>query len=1135
MLWNAKMRFGKTLSALEVVRRLELMRTIIVTHRPVVEKGWFEDFGKIFYDTDYTTGSKNKASINDLEHSGKNYIYFASIQDLRGSTSAGGVFEKNDEVFDVNWDLVIIDEAHEGTKTKRGEDVLALLTKKETKVLKLSGTPFNLIADFQEKETYTWDYVMEQQAKADWDIENHLDPNPYSGLPRLNIFTYELNELLRLNYEDVEDKAFNFREFFKTEEGEFVHKNDVKQFLDLLAKKDDKSNYPFSTEEYRDNFRHSFWIMPGVKEAKALCELLREHSVFKHFDIVNVAGNEETAHPLKEVESKIGNKPEDTYTITVSCGKLTTGVSIPAWTAVLYLAGSAMTSATNYLQTIFRVQTPANIGGKVKEECYVFDFAPDRTLKVLAEAGQLSHRAGETGDEKQMGEFLNFCPVIAINGSGMKDYNVSDMLQQLKRIYVDRVARNGFDDPKVYNDNLHKLDDIELNMFKELEGIIGKSKQAKKVNEIDVNQQGFTDEEYQVIKSGLAKPKQQRTPEEMEAIKKYNEQKKQAQTAISILRGISIRIPLMIYGADIPIGQDVTVENFTEIIDDKSWEEFMPKGVTKEKFKEFDKYYDKDIFIAAGRKIRNRLLAAQELPITERVGAIAEIFSTFKNPDKETVLTPWRVVNMHIGDTLGGYNFYDENYKEILEDPRMIIYPEITANTLFNNSAIILEINSKTGLYPLYCTYSIYRQRLLENNKKIEDEEQMHFAQSLWDRTLDENIYVIAKTKMARSITQRTLAGFSGVKTNIITYDDILDDIRKDDDTFKNKILSGATWGKKEWETLNIDAVVGNPPYQETIKAATTGNNANTVDVFPYFQKGALEVGRINTLIYPAKELQRGKMDLLDQRLIKVRIYNGSNKEAEKNIPGELSVFGASVRRIPGDVGVFLWDTEAPTEQVKYQNIIIDRTDKIMPIRKEFFGLAIKFKENADVFEIGKIRKCCESNFVAEHPTSVLSNVESRLLSAPLGYTKVLTNDKAGSGGKATWFYIKTEDLDFIQPAEYKVVIGSAFPNEGFNNPKNIEILKPDEMFGRTKMSLYSSANKIDAENFKIFTTTNFVKTIVQMTPLKFLYYLPNFDDIKSDIDWSKSITEIDNQLYAKYDLSEEEITFIESRVRSME
>ena len=228
MLWNAKMRFGKTLSALQVVKDMEFQRTLILTHRPVVDAGWFEDFDKIFYDRkDFAYGSKNNGeSFGSLERraeiNGLHYVYFASMLDLRGSELVGGNFDKNNEVFATDWDLIIVDEAHEGTQTELGKAVMEELVKEQTKVLRLSGTPFNLLDDFKEDEIYTWDYVMEQRAKRSWDELHFGDPNPYVSLPTLNIYTYDLGRLLH-EFVD-EDVAFNFREFFRVNEsGSFCH------------------------------------------------------------------------------------------------------------------------------------------------------------------------------------------------------------------------------------------------------------------------------------------------------------------------------------------------------------------------------------------------------------------------------------------------------------------------------------------------------------------------------------------------------------------------------------------------------------------------------------------------------------------------------------------------------------------------------------------------------------------------------------------------------------------------------------------------------------------------------------------------------------------------------------------------
>ncbi|MDR0912901.1 MAG: Eco57I restriction-modification methylase domain-containing protein [Methanobrevibacter sp.] len=330
---------------------------------------------------------------------------------------------------------------------------------------------------------------------------------------------------------------------------------------------------------------------------------------------------------------------------------------------------------------------------------------------------------------------------------------------------------------------------------------------------------------------------------------------------------------------------------------------------------------------------------------------------------------------------------------------------------------------------------------------------------------------------------------------------------------------------------MKFEVVVGNPPYQETVRDASEGNNKNTRDVFQHFQDLALKIGVKNCLIYPAKEYQRGKKNVLNKHLISLRIYNGSSKETEKRIPGEPAVFGNAVRRIPGDVGIFYWDTTRETDEIEYQELLISRTEKILPVRKEFLPISKKLSSIAGEFNFSKIRKVCESNFVQYNPDSVLGEVKDRKIKPPMNYVKVLTNDKAGSGGKAKWYYIKKKDLDRIQPARIKVIINSAYPNEAFKNPDNVEIIAKDEMFGRSKKAIYDTDNQLKAEHFIKFLRTAFVNAIVEMTPDKFLYYLPNFDEIYSDIDWTKSISDIDQQLYDVYNFDPNDIDIIENMV----
>lgn len=1152
MLWNAKMRFGKTLSALQVVKDIEFQRTLILTHRPVVDAGWFEDFGKIFYDRkDFAYGSKNNGeSYSSLERRaeshGLHYVYFASMQDLRGSELVGGNFDKNNEVFATDWDLIIVDEAHEGTQTELGKAVMGELVKEHTKVLRLSGTPFNLLDDFKEDEIYTWDYVMEQRAKTNWDELHFGDPNPYASLPTLNIYTYDLGRLLH-EFVD-EDVAFNFREFFRVNEaGGFCYEKDVRAFLNLLTKEDKDSLYPYANEEYRNIFRHTLWMVPGVKEARTLSAMLQTHPVFQHFKVVNVAGDgdqdEESRDALEAVEQAIGKDPDATRTITLSCGRLTTGVSVKAWTAVFMLSGSYNTAASSYMQTIFRVQTPATINGRIKEQCYVFDFAPDRTLKVIAETAKISSKAGKTSqsDRKAMGEFINFCPIISIDGSQMNRFDVPRMLEQLKRVYVERVVRNGFEDNSLYNDELMKLDDLELQEFDDLKKIIGQTKAMPKTNQVDINSQGLNNEEYEEKEKLEKKSKKELTEEELKRLEELKKKTKNREAAISILRGISIRMPLLIYGAELSDeNQEITIDNFASLIDPQSWEEFMPKGVTKQKFNSFKKYYDPEIFCAAGKRIRAMARAADKLSIEERIERITDIFSTFRNPDKETVLTPWRVVNMHLGDCLGGYNFYDTEYQNVISEPRFIDKGEVTAE-VFSPESRILEINSKSGLYPLYMAYGIYRARVKASLFAVETVEEQ---QAVWDKVIAENIFVICKTPMAKSITKRTLAGFRKAKVNTRYFEDLINQIKNKPENFIAKVAKGHSyWKAIDNDNMKFNAIVGNPPYQEVVdqKESTNGQKVS-ISIFQYFQTISEKIGKYTALIYPGsrwihrsgKGLEKfGLAQMNDPHLALLEFFPCSKdifkdvaiadglsivlKNMEKNECGftyKYSVGGKTITIQANNPGNDMFSLNPQ------DNEIIKRLDNAI----KSFGCLHDSILPRNLFSI-------ESDFVEKNPSLVKEFNDGDYYN-PETEIKLFTNDKAGKSGRARWYIadknVITSGSEYLN--KWKVIVSSA--NAGGQKRSNqIAIVDNHSAFGRSRVALKTFATEKEAINFFKYATSEIIRfafllTDESLTSLaKKVPDLLDYSDENGIIDYNRDVNAM---LYRLFDINETSQQYIQ-------
>lgn len=1150
MLWNAKMRFGKTLSALQVVKEHgDFRRVLILTHRPVVDAGWFEDFGKIFYDSPlWSYGSKNKGdSFLSLErrarHGEANYIYFASMQDLRGSELVGGNFDKNNDVFSAPWDLIIVDEAHEGTQTELGRAVMKELTKEKTKVLNLSGTPFNLLDGYKEEEIYTWDYVMEQRAKAQWDIDHPGDHNPYAGLPRLNIYTYDLGRLMN-EFAD-EDIAFNFREFFRTNDaGEFVHKNHVENFLNLLTKTDEKSMYPFANKRYRDIFRHTLWMVPGVKSAKALSAMLRNHPVFGMFEIVNVAGegDEEEANDeaLRKVEKAIGKDPDQTRTITLSCGRLTTGVSVKPWTGVFMLSGSFNTAASAYMQTIFRVQTPATINGRVKEDCYVFDFAPDRTLKVLAETAKISTKAGKQSgsDRQQLGEFLNFCPIISIEGSQMKQLNTEHMLQQLKRVYVERVVQHGFEDGYLYNDELMRLSDVDIKEFDELKGIIGQTKAMGKTNDITVNDQGLTNEEYEEKEKLEKKKKRELTEEEKARLEELKKKKKVKEDAISILRGISIRMPLMIYGAKVENeDEELTIDNFTQLVDAQSWEEFMPRGVTKQRFNAFKKYYDPDIFTAAAKRIRQMARAADRFSIEERIERIAAIFSTFRNPDKETVLTPWRVVNMHMSDCFGGYTFFNEDFSETIEEPRFVDRGDVTSEVFASDSAL-LEINSKSGLYPLYLAYNIYRSQLRE---AMFSPETLEDHQAIWDATVAENIFVICKTPMAKSITRRTLLGFRKGKVNTRYFEDLINQIKNKPDNFIAKVAKGKSfWKANENDNMKFKAIVGNPPYQVMDGG---GNGAAAVPIYNKFVEIAKSISPdYISLIMPAKWYGGGRG--LDE--FRENMLNETHIETIFDYPNPKEIFPTA--NISGGVCYFRWHKGYNSHEVTFENVISGNRVSARRVLNEFIPYDIFPRYNEATSIIHKVLSSTNytplSEIIAPYKPFGLRTYERGSETRKEDSDLVLHTSK-GIG------YVErdsvTASVDYVNA--YNVITGKALSGHLGETDENgqvkvlatTKVIAPNEVCTESYIAIGKFDTDIEANNAYKYLCTKFSRfLLLQALPTldirkeRFIFVpMQNFT-ASSDIDWSKSVEEIDAQLYIKYNLSEEEIAFIESMIKPM-
>ena len=473
-LWNAKPRFGKTLSVYELCKRMKAQNVLIVTNRPAIANSWYSDYVKFLGEesgyrfVSSTDSLKGKTFVFSFEEYIKanlvldhpyNCIEFISLQDLKGSIYFGGEYDKLREVADMNWDLLVIDEAHEGVDTYKTDVAFDHINRKFT--LHLSGTPFKALANdkFPQNAIFNWTYVDEQSAKRNWDWSTG-EENPYIILPQLNMFTYQMSEIIKDELEqgieiqgETEEYAFDLNLFFETKNGKFIHENSVDKFLDAMTT---QVRFPFSTDELREELKHTFWLLNRVDSAKALAGKLEQHPIFKEYKIILAAGDGklgEEEESKKSFDKVVEAVKRYEKTITLSVGQLTTGVTIPEWTAVLML--SNMKSPSLYMQAAFRAQNPCLFSNNGmfyrKKNAYVFDFDPARTLMIFEEfANDLSAKTSDgRGDsqtrKKNIGELLNFFPVIGEDEQGeMIELDAESVLSIPRKIRSQEVVRRGF-------------------------------------------------------------------------------------------------------------------------------------------------------------------------------------------------------------------------------------------------------------------------------------------------------------------------------------------------------------------------------------------------------------------------------------------------------------------------------------------------------------------------------------------------------------------------------------------------------------------------------------------------------------------------------------------------------------------
>jgi len=468
-LWNCKMRFGKTFATYKLAQEMNWSKVLILTFKPAVQSAWKEDLLTHVDFKDWDFVSKGYKDFSEIKKN-KPFVCFASFQDFLGKNSSGGIKIKNQWAHKIDWDCIVLDEYHFGAwrdtakelynseenneKNSEGlkeieiwnEEISPLKTKG---YLYLSGTPFRALSEgeFIEEQIFNWTYMDEQKAKKNWTKKSF---NPYESLPRMVMMTYSLPDSMSQITDTGEFNQFDLNEFFSTEgsyeSAKFKYEDEVQKWLNLIRGTDldniytnlklggNKPILPFDNSRLLNILSHTLWFLPSVASCYAMKDLLRQeaNNFFNDFEIIVAAGNKAGVgvKALEPVKKKMNN-PLETKTITLSCGKLTTGVTVRPWSGLFMLRNTS--TPETYFQTAFRVQSPwvSELEGSsteiLKKECYVFDFAPNRALRLISD---YSCRLDiyDSKPEQKVREFIQFLPVICFDGSSMQRLNAEEVL-----------------------------------------------------------------------------------------------------------------------------------------------------------------------------------------------------------------------------------------------------------------------------------------------------------------------------------------------------------------------------------------------------------------------------------------------------------------------------------------------------------------------------------------------------------------------------------------------------------------------------------------------------------------------------------------------------------------------------------
>lgn len=1244
-LWNAKPRFGKTLTTYDFMKRFGATKTLIVTNRPAIADSWYCDYKKFidgyhFISTADSIKEKTltREEFNKIEDFDKKQITFLSLQDLKGAKVFGGSFNKLKWVTDLAWDLLVIDEAHEAVDTDKTDRAFENIKRKFT--LHLSGTPFKALAEgkFSSEQIYNWTYLDEQKAKQS-ELENGQESGDHTDMPDLRLFNYKISDVTTKQIEEGIDingenipPVFEFNDFLATNsKGEFKREDDIWRFLNTLT---ENEGYPFSTPELRNELKHTFWFVGNrVNSAKAMEKLLKKHPVFENYKIILAAGDgrsldnedsEEEAEDFKKNEKALARvrKAIEEYdkTITLSVGQLTTGVTVKEWSAVLMM--SDVKKETLYTQAIFRAQNPYKYekDGKLyrKKSAYVFDFSPYRVLEIYDKlANSLSEKSAignitESERQENVAELLNFFPVLSQDENGkMIELDASQVLtlpavkmasdivkrrfitnllfkdignvfnlpseivkklnkvpnskedgtankkekrdvsgdrerdeQKQKRISANRNiiwgqkvygepireaferAQEDMDSFETYLTNAINEDILSTPIAKYVEVYAPSKKEIKELEEKIVEKIKTVSEEFknspQTEKektkaiTELADFVEKELPRDMIDNREEQAYQDDAKTDMDIirekLRTFSRAIPSFVMAAKDP--KNLTIDNLQDAVSDEDFEMLFnerdklhtPDRFTKADFIElrdggdyeengeiihFDGFFEKYRFNAAIQEFEKK---REELADYLNNTTKEDIFSYIPAQKSNQIFTPREVVNKML-NTLEA------------ENPGIFSNPNLT----------FCDLHTKSGLF-----LTEIAKRLNHGLVNIIPDERVRLK-----HIFENQIFGFAPTQIVYDIAANYIyGGFPEISRQNFKKQDLTEQFKKG-------------------EPLNMkfDVVIGNPPYQEEAEI-----RSEQPPVYHHFMENAYKLADKVCFITPARFLfnvggtpKRWNEKMLNDNHLKVELFEQKSENIfpGTDIKGGVAITYRDANRDFGKIGTFTHFDELNSITNKVLLKSKESLSDIYCSNTAYKYSPLFFSENPG-FEnrvSGGSKRYMASSVFEKFPEVFLKQPEED----GREYMKIIGRK---NNRRMTLFFNKR----YINPPEnfykFKVMLpgsnGSGAIGEVLSTP-----LVGEPLVGHTEtfISFGNFETREEAENLLKYIKTKFARTMLGVrkvtqgnknTYVWGLVPLQNFTN-NSDIDWNKSIAQIDQQLYRKYGLNDQEIAFIEEKVREME